>query len=477
MSDIKCLVCSKEFQNLMDLSWHIRTEHKLSAREYTIQYILKGVPPACPKCGTEPRYTTYAFKTYCRQHSYIAESEGGQKGGTNKIQWNKGQTAADNPIIAQQAQNMTGEGNSFYGKTHTQESREKMSKGKRIHKDEFTARVLTRKDDLVCLTVYDEYTSRQNQYLDFLCVRCNQVVKKTLQAFERDSQCEYCFPNQRSYLERQVSDYVESLGVETIIKDRKILEGKEIDIYVPAENFAIEVNGLYWHSEHNKDYEPKSHRDKMLGCRDKGVQLMQIFSDHWANKNELVKSMIKSRLGKAVNKIGARGCIVKEISKDEADIFFNINHLSGSCRCRKAFGLVNENDQIVAALSLKIPLQKHKYPDSIEIARFAVQMDTSVAGGFQKLLSFAEKWILESGYKSILTYADLTVGAGKVYLRSGFEKIAENDGDYFYTDCVRRFNRSTCKARSGKPEKQVANESGLAKVHGAGNAIFLKKLL
>ena len=42
------------------------------------------------------------------------------------------------------------------------------------------------------------------------------------------------------------------IGKENIIlHDRNILNGKEIDIFIPKLKIGVEYNGLYWHSEAN----------------------------------------------------------------------------------------------------------------------------------------------------------------------------------------------------------------------------------
>ena len=59
-----------------------------------------------------------------------------------------------------------------------------------------------------------------------------------------------------SYSEKELSDFVKSLGVEIIENDRNIISPKELDIYIPSKKLAIEFDGLYYHSELfvNKNY-------------------------------------------------------------------------------------------------------------------------------------------------------------------------------------------------------------------------------
>jgi G:T-mismatch repair DNA endonuclease (very short patch repair protein) len=69
-------------------------------------------------------------------------------------------------------------------------------------------------------------------------------------------------------MEREVYEFILSLYNKEIIRnDRTVLNGKELDIYLPDYNLAIEFNGLYWHSE---DYVGKNyHLNKTIECEKK----------------------------------------------------------------------------------------------------------------------------------------------------------------------------------------------------------------
>ena len=71
-----------------------------------------------------------------------------------------------------------------------------------------------------------------------------------------------------------------------IENDKTILDGKELDIYIPDKHLAIEFNSDYWHREEQigKYY----HQEKSLACREKGIRLIHIFEYEWINKQEYV---------------------------------------------------------------------------------------------------------------------------------------------------------------------------------------------
>lgn len=74
---------------------------------------------------------------------------------------------------------------------------------------------------------------------------------------------------------------------------REILDGLEIDIYIPELRVGIEFNGLYWHSD---DKNKTSHREKKDLAYKKGVYLIHVYEDEWKNKKEAVKRKLYETL-------------------------------------------------------------------------------------------------------------------------------------------------------------------------------------
>jgi len=112
--------------------------------------------------------------------------------------------------------------------------------------------------------------------------------------------CTFCNPLDNritSFEEKDLLSFMQSIYPGQIIEnDRSILNGKELDIYLPEKKLAFEFDGLYWHSEMflPKDY----HKNKTNSCESKGVQLIHIFEDDWLYKQDIVKSRISSLIGR-----------------------------------------------------------------------------------------------------------------------------------------------------------------------------------
>lgn len=478
-----CIPCEISYQNLRSLSTHIQNFHGMKIVDYTIKYILNGTAPVCATstgiCLNIPRYTTYAFKKYCKVHAKEAMSVGGKIGGKAEA-WNKGETKETDERIAKQAALMVGPLNHFFGKHHTEETIEQLKDIATLTEKEILERFKERSDafDFPDFN-YEEYSSRQYQKIKCVCKKCGEEDEKTLQSLERGTLCKRCYPKTVSQGEIEVGDFIQNeLNIPIQKNVRNVIPPKELDIYIPEHNFAIEYNGLHWHKENGENdvYNRKIHRQKFEECQKKGITLFQIYADEWETNKDLVKSMIASRLHKIQNKIPARKCEVKIVKNSIAKQFYESSHISGATKSKITFGLYYNNN-LVCALSLRKPWQNDTYPEAIEISRFATIQNSIVIGGFSKLIKAVKKWALENNYKNIISYCDLRFGEGKVYSEAGFELIKEIPINYDYTDERKRFNRFKFKAQDGKSEKQVAEEAGVFKIYGCGNRLYKLSLI
>lgn len=191
------------------------------------------------------------------------------------------------------------------------------------------------------------------------------------------------------------------------------------------------------------------------------------FEDEWVNKRNIVLSMISHQLNASNKRIYARKCEVKKITPKVANIFFNLNHISGGTQASMAFGLFY-NDELISCISFRKPFIA-KYKDFVEIARFASLINHSVVGAFSKLLHFSKPYLEE---KNIITYADKRFGYGKVYQKNSFKLIGSTPQDYYYTDGKVRYNRFKFRAQDGKTEKEIALINSVFRVYGCGSLIY-----
>ena len=197
--------------------------------------------------------------------------------------------------------------------------------------------------------------------------------------------------------------------------NREILNGMEIDIFIPPLKLGIEYNGLRWHSEEfGKDH--RYHLDKLNKCNEKGIKLIQIFEDEWINHREICESKLKQICGLNTNpKIYARKCEIREITnKNEAYEFLDKNHIQGRTGFTIALGTYY-NNELVGVMTFK--KEKEGYWD---LNRFATDINHQCIGIGGKLFKY---FIRNYDYQEIKSFADrrwTTDPTNNLYTKLGF---------------------------------------------------------
>ena len=119
----------------------------------------------------------------------------------------------------------------------------------------------------------------------------NYITLDSLRAGSRCN-CERDFSS--SAPEKEIFNYISSIvGKEnSSSNDRSVISPKELDIYVPSRNLAIEYCGLYWHSDlviEDKYY----HKNKYDLCYKKGIRLITVFEDEYLADKRSVLSRLR----------------------------------------------------------------------------------------------------------------------------------------------------------------------------------------
>ncbi len=81
-------------------------------------------------------------------------------------------------------------------------------------------------------------------------------------------------------------NFIKSIYDGPMLQDtRDVISPKELDIYLPNEHFAIEFNGVAWHSA-EYDTDKMYHMSKTDACDANGIFLMHIFDSEWHSIEE-----------------------------------------------------------------------------------------------------------------------------------------------------------------------------------------------
>jgi hypothetical protein len=240
-----------------------------------------------------------------------------------------------------------------------------------------------------------------------------------------DHRCPSC-GTARSKGELGVESFIKSLGVRVVSSDRTVLGGRrELDIYCPDQKVAIEFNGAYMHSV-SKGKNAKYHQAKFNDCADKGIHLITVWDFQWRDNTSVIKSILRHKLGRSSQRIGARSCDVVLVSEIDRKRCLNAWHLQGAPHFRDTtVGLVARNTgELVAVMSFG----RVRFGQGVELTRFATKPNMVVSGGFSKLLNAG----LDKG-ETCVSFVDHCVASGVAYTKVGFAQVGRVAPAYRWT--------------------------------------------
>ena len=264
-----------------------------------------------------------------------------------------------------------------------------------------------------------------------------------------------------------VRSILDEYNIQYETNNRTLISPKELDIYIPSKNLAIECNGLYWHSLK----EPKYHINKFKECQEKGAQLLSIWEDWIYTKPEILRSILLSKLGLIKNKIYARECLIKEVNSKECSKFLENNHIQGKTPTMIRYGLYY-NNQLVSLMTFN----KNPKDNNWVLSRFCNKINTNIIGGASKLF---KHFLKENPGETIISYSSNDISNGHLYETLGFTSNNIINTAYWYIsyDNYKRFHRSTfskgCLKRmgydiQGRTETEIMSEMPYWRVYDSG---------
>ena len=239
--------------------------------------------------------------------------------------------------------------------------------------------------------------------------------------------------------EKEIIDWLHGNGI-TTKRDRKILNGMEIDIFIPSLNTAIEFNGNKYHTEWFGGKGRQYHLLKTRGCNAKGIKLIHIFEDEYFYKRDIVLNKLSHLLKIDMNKpkIMGRKCIINEMSKDDAKEFLEKYHIQGFDPSTVYLGAFYDGN-IVGVMSF---LKCEKTSDKWELTRFASNYNYICQGIGGKLFKYFIKKYNPSYIKSFADRRWTIDEDNNLYNQLGFKFDSYTEPDYkYYNTNVDRYKR------------------------------------
>ena len=280
-----------------------------------------------------------------------------------------------------------------------------------------------------------------------------------------------------SAVEQEIADFIAESTTFEIERHARIFgDRREVDIFIPALQLAIEVNGCWWHRE---EVDRGRMLQKTVDAKSRGIQLLHVWDVEWYQQQHHVQAAILSKLGQN-SKIAARDTIVQAVSPADADAFCQEHHRQASARSRVRLGLYH-NGALISLLTVGAP----RFDRSVEweIIRFVSAPGISVVGGFERLLkAFERGW----NPSSIGTYADLAWGTGAIYRAAGFQFEKNTSPGYFWVNSkYQRLSRHRTQLRrlpqllgaefnSQLSEAENMTAAGWWRCRDLGHALFKK---
>ena len=278
--------------------------------------------------------------------------------------------------------------------------------------------------------------------------------------------------NQGTTIELFIRNILDEYNIEYETNVRNIISPKELDIYIPLKNIAIECNGLFWHSKK----EPSYHSNKFQLCKNNNIQLITLWEDWIRTNPEIVRSILLSKLGIYENKIYARKCIIKEVDSKTCNTFLNNNHIQGRSTSSLRFGLYYNNELVSIMTFSKSRVGIGKNEEGWELVRFCNKKNNLIIGGASKLFKY---FIKHYNPSKVVSYSSNDISNGNLYKILGFNQQNKINQSYWYIhnktfERYHRFNfrKDNLKKMgydiSNKTESEIMKDLPYWKIYDSG---------
>lgn len=241
----------------------------------------------------------------------------------------------------------------------------------------------------------------------------------------------------------------------------------EFDFVNEDRKIAVEMNGLYFHSEKflDRDY----HLEKLRLAQKEGYRLIMIWDYEWQRRRPQVKNFLLSAFNGNNIRLGARKTVCRKVPKKEAEKFLDDNHIQGTVSFIEAFGLYR-NEELLMVITVG---RHHRNSQEFVVSRMCAKHGVTVSGGFSKLCKEASK-----SYKTLFSWVDLRLSEGRSYELAGWKEVATSGPDYFYTDKRKIISKQSRKKKNvktpaGMTEAEHAKIDGLTRVWDCGKKKFI----
>lgn len=353
---IKCKICNFESNNFRGFSNHINKIHKISSKDYYDKYLKKENEDVCLICKNKTTFLnlSHGYRTYCSTkcamsdentknkiketclNKYGYESASQSNDVKNKMKetclklYNNTSSLQSDTVKEKRVKNYFEK----HGVKSPSQSQYVKEKKKLTYLKHFGTESYSQSE--ICKKLRKEKTLndlltyiKNGKILDFTpfnvyyhCNLCKNDMYINYSTFSQRLRyynvepCIICNPLEKSYSneEKDLLKYIKTIYTDTIIEnDRIILNGKELDIYLPKLKLAFEYDGTYWHADSRFYNENDIIKDRIAKdiwitdnnknnlCNELNISLIRIKEYDWITNNIEEKNKIKNIINEAIN--------------------------------------------------------------------------------------------------------------------------------------------------------------------------------
>lgn len=237
-----------------------------------------------------------------------------------------------------------------------------------------------------------------------------------------------------SRYEQMVANYLDEFGVDYVVNHRKLLNGLELDFYIPSKNLAIEVNPNCSHNSNLYATEPDRvchghvqdasyHYNKYKSASEKGITLVHLYGYDLDPVvfNTRTKTRIKQLVSGYSFRLFARNTVIKKATKradkKKARAFLNEYHVQGASRA-SVYYLVYSGSDLVAVASFDMNNRNFES----ELKRLCVKPDVQIVGLTSKIIA---RFFKDYDIEELYSYSDNNIGSGLSYQKAGGVLVKE----------------------------------------------------
>lgn len=322
----ECVFCHKVYNNLAS---HIKKYHKnITLKDYYDTYIEPGIYHKCENvnCCNEATFTFFSYRRYCSRKCAVNDNNTIKKNYETFIKnhpndpYSSLKEKREQTIINKWGSLKEERKQSKIKEIKTKIDNNTLCPSKYLTDEEQQKIIDKRKSTYKLRTGYEWSAQNPDSRMKMEKTKKdrydneNYNNSKKAQKTKLDNYGYLYFPpdakpSHTSKGEIEVYNFIKEIYKGKIIQsDTKILNGKELDIYLPELKIGIEFDGIFWHMDsrfyNEMDYNKVLHKtakelwekdeQKNILCENNNIKLLRIKEYDWKTNKNLQKEVLKN---------------------------------------------------------------------------------------------------------------------------------------------------------------------------------------